>query len=199
MSVGVEITQVICMCVYTALALFTRSPCAFEAVKILNILHLPSRSSLQSFTSANIQRPGVSREYICEQWKAYSPPCEHLSGPKPVREGVLIFDEVKVQNGVRYVHVVNITPYIVFHSVQLNLTTINDDVIAFTCVCMYMYTCRFVVIPKLTGIVGLGMTPDELATLADVYEKPNEDGPMKTTYVLEGHIVRLRPHRAIFH
>ena len=29
------------------------------------------------------------------------------------------------------------------------------------------------------------MTPDELATLADVYEKPNEDGPMKTTYVLQ--------------
>ena len=29
------------------------------------------------------------------------------------------------------------------------------------------------------------MTPDELATLADVYEKPNEDGPMKTTYFLQ--------------
>lgn len=85
---------------YPTLALFTQSPSAFEAVKSLNILQLPSRASLQSFTSANIQKPGVSCEYICEQWKAYKAHCAQVSGPKPVGEGVPIFDEVKVQNRV---------------------------------------------------------------------------------------------------
>ena len=73
---------------------------AFEAVKSLNILQLPSRSSLQSFTSANIQNPGVSCDYLFEQWKAYKTHCAQVPGPKPVGESILIFDEVKVQNGV---------------------------------------------------------------------------------------------------
>ena len=66
---------------------------------------------------------------MCEQWKAYSAHCEHLSGPKPVWEGVLIFDEVKVQNGVRYVHVIyTVIPYSVFHSVQFNPSKNYDDI-----------------------------------------------------------------------
>ena len=85
---------------YLALALYTRSPRAFEAVKSLHILQLPSRKTLQSFTSANIQKPGVSDGYLCDQWKSYKIFCDSVKDPKPVAKGVLIFDEVKVQNGV---------------------------------------------------------------------------------------------------
>ena len=92
MSARVEITLIIRMCVY--MQLWPSSLVVLVRLKLSKAL-----TQVQSFTSANIQRPGVSHEYMCEQWKAYSAHCEHLSGPKPVWEGVLIFDEVKVQNG----------------------------------------------------------------------------------------------------
>ena len=86
-----------------AVAIFTRSPAAFEALRSLKILQLPSRSSQESFIYANTQRPGVSCEYLCKEWKAY---CAHkdklLSENQltPLAKGVLTFDEVKVQSGV---------------------------------------------------------------------------------------------------
>lgn len=86
-----------------ALAIFTRSPAAFEALRSLKILQLPSRSSLESFTSANTQRPGISCEYLCKEWKAYCAHKDKLSSENqltPLAKGVLIFDEVKVQSGV---------------------------------------------------------------------------------------------------
>ena len=92
--------------IHIALAIYVRSPSAFEAVKSLNILQLPSKRTLESFTSANIHQPGVSNEYLCEQWRNYQQHCSKIENegkPKPVAEGLLIFDEVKVQNGVSYI------------------------------------------------------------------------------------------------
>ncbi len=69
----------------------------------MNILQLPGTSSLKSVLSSNTQKPGVSISYLYEQKKCYVVHCERQcqSGkPKPVGEGVLVFDEVKVQNGV---------------------------------------------------------------------------------------------------
>ena len=90
------------------MAIYVRSPSAFEAVKSLNILQLPSKRTLESFTSANTHQPGVSNEYLCEQWRNYQRHCSKIKNegkPKPVAEGLLIFDEVKVQNGVGYTHI----------------------------------------------------------------------------------------------
>ena len=127
---------------YSALALFTRSPCAFEAVKSLNILQLPCRSTLQSFTSANIQKPGVSNEYLCEQWKSYMAHCDRVTGPKPVGEEVLIFDEVKGQNGVSkcFAYTGQSEMYLLYLFIDLQ-------------VCWHTRTNR---------IVGLAMTHDDL-------------------------------------
>lgn len=87
----------------TALAIYVRSPSAFEAVKSLNILQLPSKRTLESFTSANTHQPGINNDYLCEEWRSYQHHCQKTESEgkaKPVAEGVLIFDEVKVQNGV---------------------------------------------------------------------------------------------------
>jgi len=43
-----------------ALAIFTRSPAAYEALKGYQILNLPSVASLKQFTSANKQVPGLN-------------------------------------------------------------------------------------------------------------------------------------------
>ena len=81
-----------------ALAIFTRSPAAFEALRSLKILQLPSRSSLESFTSANTQRPGVSCIYVKNG--THKDKLSSENQLTPLVKGVLIFDEVKVQSGV---------------------------------------------------------------------------------------------------
>ena len=83
----------------TALAIFTRSLAAFEALRSLKILQLPSRSSLESFTSAYTQKPGISHEYLRKQWKLHGAHRDKLSSENqltPLAKGALIFDEVKV-------------------------------------------------------------------------------------------------------
>ena len=56
---------------FLALAVFTRSPAAFEALKSFGILQLPSRSTLQSFTGAFLHEPGVSNQCIADQVAQY--------------------------------------------------------------------------------------------------------------------------------
>ncbi len=76
-------------------------PFKLKALKSLDILQMPGRSSLKAILSSNTQKPGVSLNYLCEQNKCYDQHCDQSRKPKPVGEGVLVFDEVKVQNGVR--------------------------------------------------------------------------------------------------
>lgn len=45
-----------------ALAIYTRSPTAYEALKGFGILQLPSVSSLKSFTSFNVEPAGASED-----------------------------------------------------------------------------------------------------------------------------------------
>lgn len=44
---------------FLALAVFVRSPAAYEALKSFNILQLPSRATLQAYTGAFLDNPGV--------------------------------------------------------------------------------------------------------------------------------------------
>ena len=106
-----------------ALTIFVRSPADYEAVKGLNILNLPRRS-LECFSGLESHPPGVSHHYLCEQWKNYQAHCEKLQGghPKPVSEGVLIFDEVKVQKGVPpLTHTLFLTLCFTYFSLRLQL------------------------------------------------------------------------------
>lgn len=81
-----------------ALAVFVRSPSAYEALKSFNVLQLPSRSTLQAYTGAFLHEADASLQSIAQQVEKF----KHLqkSQDKPhvtsKFDGVLIFDEVKV-------------------------------------------------------------------------------------------------------
>ena len=88
-----------------ALAVYTRSPAAYQALKGFGVLQLPCKKSLQGFLSANQSEPGVNEEKIAEQIRLYDAARRvKEKKKKPQQKGVLIFDEVKVQSKVRVTH-----------------------------------------------------------------------------------------------
>lgn len=54
-----------------ALAVYTRSPAAYEALRNLQILQLPSVTSLKQFTSANIHDAGPTEEILAKAHEDY--------------------------------------------------------------------------------------------------------------------------------
>lgn len=83
-----------------ALAIYLRSPAAFELIRDMRILQLPSKRSLQDYVSANLLRPGINHNYMARQYHMYSKHCKDVvvkSEYPPLGEGILIFDKVKVQ------------------------------------------------------------------------------------------------------
>ena len=82
-----------------ALAIFTRSPAAYEALKSYQILKLPSVASLKHFTSANNQPTGLNLPHLHDAKQAYAAYKEERKEQgflEPKEYGGLIFDEVKV-------------------------------------------------------------------------------------------------------
>ena len=104
--ITVRIGQLLCMLnpIYIALlclalAVYTRSPAAYEALKSFGILQLPSRSTLQAYTGAFMHEPGASSQCIERQVARYvifKEQCREAGKQEPKSDGVLIFDEVKV-------------------------------------------------------------------------------------------------------
>ncbi len=84
---------------FVALAVYTRSPTAYEALRAFGILQLPCISTLKSFTAFNFEKPGFSEERLSHARRQYD---EMVRGRRaagetvPFSEGILIFDEVKV-------------------------------------------------------------------------------------------------------
>ena len=84
---------------FTALAIYTRSPAAYEALKDFDILKLPSKATLQSYTGAFIHEPGASARCISDQvscYLAFNEESRKLGKQESKGDGALIFDEVKV-------------------------------------------------------------------------------------------------------
>ena len=82
-----------------ALAVYIRSPAAYEALKSFGILQLPCRSTLQAYTGAFLYEPGANSTCIEKQVAEFVLHCQKrvLDGKKESKkDGVLIFDEVKV-------------------------------------------------------------------------------------------------------
>lgn len=82
-----------------ALAVFTRSRSAYEALRSFGILQLPSIRSLQHFTGAYNEKPGWCEESMLSQYQRYQHFCEQKEkngSLKPESDGILVFDEVKV-------------------------------------------------------------------------------------------------------
>ena len=91
-----------------ALAIYSRSPAAYEALKSFNILQLPAVSSLKTLKGALFHQPGINdgiKQYIKEQQHNYMKYKEEVirRGQKePLNQGLLIFDEVKVTSKVKW-------------------------------------------------------------------------------------------------
>ena len=84
---------------HAALAVYTRSPAAYTALKGFDILKLPSVSSLKYFTGANIEDPGESDKRLLvsrEQCQKHVAESVAKGAKRPIGEGALIIDEVKV-------------------------------------------------------------------------------------------------------
>ena len=97
-----HVIHIILVYIFIALAVYCRSPSAYDALKSFGILQLPSKSSLQSFTGNFLHDPGANKSCIADQVTNYLLFCTQLQGDETKKEskkdGVLIFDEVKVIN-----------------------------------------------------------------------------------------------------
>ena len=83
----------------TALAIFSRSPASFRAVRSLGILQLPCDKTLRKFMHRHVTSPGIDEEALLQNARKYDRFKNDRAAaglPTPVGEGVLIWDEVKV-------------------------------------------------------------------------------------------------------
>ena len=86
-------------CSVLALAIYTCSPAAYEALKEFDILKIPSKATLQSYSGAFIHEPGASARSISVHVSSYlvfKEESRKLGKQEPKGDGALIFDEVEV-------------------------------------------------------------------------------------------------------
>ena len=77
-----------------ALAVFSRSPAAYEALKSFKILQLPSVSTMKTYMRANREEPGPVYHRLAEEKTKYEEIKEFkrkMKFPIPLGEGALIF------------------------------------------------------------------------------------------------------------
>ena len=79
----------------TALAIYIRSPAAYETSKRFNIPKHPAKSTLHFHTGSFIHEPGASTTCIAEQYLIYKECCK-LGKQELKADGAIIFNEVKV-------------------------------------------------------------------------------------------------------
>ena len=132
---------------YIALAVYCRSPAAFEALSSFKLLQLPGVYTLKSFTRSNKEDPGECANRLAHERAMYDDRvCEEKKRGNPLppfSEGVLIADEVKV-------------------AAKLHWNSRDDN------------------------IVGISMTPDEMATLQDLYlDLDGDPTTSKADYMLQ--------------
>ena len=132
--------------IFSALAIYSRSPAAYEALKDFNVLSLPAKSTLQAYSDAFIHAPGASSACITDQvsrYVVYRAECREKGKQEPMGDGAQIFDEVKVA-------------------------------------CQLMWNSRN------NRLMGLSMTPKDLASLNDLYTLlHSSDTGKQTLYVLQ--------------
>ena len=89
-----------------ALAVYTRSPSAYEALKSFQIIQLPGVRTLKDYINSNREDPGKIQERLklCREEYDRTVTMQKQLGNKqvPISKGVLIFDEVKVGLNVQW-------------------------------------------------------------------------------------------------
>ena len=82
-----------------ALSIYNRSPAAYEALKAWKIFNMPSKNSLQKYSTTLLHEEGIYFDYIEDQRHKYDTFVQEVEAKghqKPLCEGVIILDEVKV-------------------------------------------------------------------------------------------------------
>jgi len=74
--------KLLLICFFLALAVYTRSPAAYEALKGFEVIQLPSKSTLQSYTGAFMHDPGARKQCIASQVARYVYGCIDSAGKK---------------------------------------------------------------------------------------------------------------------
>lgn len=89
-----------------ALAIYSRSPAAYHAVRSMGIMQLPCDKTLRGYMCKHASSPGISEDSLLESAKRFDNfKSQHVAdGMAPPVGGVLIFDEVKVCQQI-HVHV----------------------------------------------------------------------------------------------
>lgn len=81
------------------MAVYTRRPCAYEALRNLKILQLPCSKKLKKVLKQGSEKPGIDDDYLFRQRETYIKfqDKKELQGyPRPLGIGVMMWDEVKV-------------------------------------------------------------------------------------------------------
>ena len=85
---------------YIALAVYTRSPAAYEALSSFNLLQLPSAGTLKIYSRRNVEAAGEVEERLADERVKYDDRVKrHIAANKPsppLCKGAIIVDEVKV-------------------------------------------------------------------------------------------------------
>ena len=87
------------------MAVYARSPSAYSALKDLGIIQLPCDKQVRKRMNANSIECGIDEEAIKQEVTKYEEFVkiqEEKKKPKPMKTGVLIFDETKVQSKIMF-------------------------------------------------------------------------------------------------
>lgn len=88
-----------------AIAVFSRSPSAYTALRNLGILQLPCEKQVEKMVKNDATKPGLNEESVAEEVKKYTKFQENIESkkrPRPKGIGVLVFDETKVQSKILF-------------------------------------------------------------------------------------------------
>ena len=82
-----------------ALAVYNRSPSAYEALHDLKILQLPHSKTIKKVVQGGLENSGIDEDYLQGQQQTYEQfqsTREAEGHPRPLGIGVMMWDEVKV-------------------------------------------------------------------------------------------------------
>ena len=85
---------------WVALAVYNRSPSAYEALRGLQILQLPHSKTMKEIIKDGSENPCIDEEYLLGQHKTFvkfQKEREQQGYPRPLGLGVMMWDEVKVR------------------------------------------------------------------------------------------------------
>lgn len=90
---------------FLAMAVYARSPSAYAALKNLEIIQLPCEKQVKKKMNANSMECGIDEKAIEQEVTKYEEFVtiqQQKKKPKPMKVGVLIFDETKVQSKIMF-------------------------------------------------------------------------------------------------